>query len=117
MTLTLQPSVISAGETRVIDVSVGVVNKGKEAVYLDFPTSQRIEVLVKDESGQVLSRWSDDQRVEKEPGFVLINPGERIEYSARISTREMKAGRTFTVESFFPSYDRLRASRAVVPKS
>ena len=116
MTIRLEPPVVKAGETRVIEVIVGVSNKGKEAVQLDFPTSQRIDVVVKDGSGKILSRWSEDQRVEKEPGLILINPGERIEYSARISTREMRAGGSFTIEAFFPSYERLRVSRTVVPK-
>lgn len=117
MTMSLEPPMVKAGDTRVIEVTVGVVNKGKEPVQLDFPDSRRIEVLVKDEGGRVLSRWSDDQRLEKEAGFLLINPGERLEYQARISTREMKAGGSFTIEAFFPKYDRLRASRVVVPKS
>ena len=115
MTMVLEPPVVKAGETRVIEVTVGVVNKGKDPVQLDFPDSRRIEVLVKDESGRVLSKWSDDQRLEKEPGFVLINPGERVEYNARVSTREMTAGKPHTVEAFFPKYDRLHTSRTVVP--
>ncbi|MEQ1852396.1 MAG: BsuPI-related putative proteinase inhibitor [Chthoniobacteraceae bacterium] len=115
MTIGMEPAVVKAGETRVIDVTLGVVNKGKEPVQLDFPDSQRIDVLVKDEAGRILSRWSDDQRVEKEQGFVLINPGERIQYGARISTRDMKAGQSFTLEAYFPAYERLRATRKVVP--
>jgi hypothetical protein len=116
LTMRLDPPTVKAGETRVIDVTVNVANKGKAAVQLDFPTSQRIEVLVKDESFKTLSKWSDDQRVETEPGFILVNPGERIEYAARISTRDMRAGRQFTIEAYFPNYDRLRVSRTVVPQ-
>jgi hypothetical protein len=116
MTMQFDPPVVKAGETRMIDVTIAVTNKGKNAVQLDFPTSQRIEVLVNDQSGKTLSRWSDDQRVEKEPGFLLINPGERIEYRARISTRDMRAGQTFIVESFFAGYDQVRTRRTIVPQ-
>ena len=115
MTMVLEPSVVKVGETRVIEVTVGVVNKGKDPVQLDFPDSQRIDVLVQDESGRVLSRWSDDQRLDKEAGFLLINPGEKVEYHARISTREMTAGRSHTINAVFPKYDRLHTSRTVVP--
>ena len=76
----------------------------------------RIDVVVKAEGGKIISRWSDDQRIEKEPGILLINPRERLEYSAKIATREMTAGRAFEIEAYFPSYDRLRVSRTVVPE-
>jgi hypothetical protein len=47
---------------------------------------------------------------------MVINPKERLEYSAKISTREMKAGVTFEIEAYFPSYEQLRTSRTVVPE-
>ena len=116
MTMSLEPPLVKFGETRAIEITVSVVNKGKEPVQLDFPNSQRIDVVVKNDSGKTLSKWLDDQRLEKEPGFVLINPGEKIEYSAKISTREMTEGKPFTIEAFFPGYEKLRASRTVVPR-
>ena len=109
----LEPAQVRLPETHAIEVTVSVVNKGKQAVQLDFPSSVRIEVVVKGEGGKIVSRWLDDQRVEKEPGLLLINPGERLEYSATISTREMGAGRTFEIEAYFPSYEKLRVSRTV----
>jgi hypothetical protein len=115
MTMQLDPAVVKFPETRVLEVTIAVSNKSRKAVQMDFPTSQRIEVLVKNETGRILSRWSDDQRLEKEPGFVLVNPGERLEYAARISTREMVAGLPCQIEAFFPGYDRLRISRTVTP--
>lgn len=115
MTMQMDPAVVKLPETRVLEVTVAVVNKSKKAVQMDFPTSQRIEVLVKNETGRILSRWSDDQRLDKEPGFILVNPGERLEYAARISTREMTVGSSFQVEAFFPGYARLRTIRTVTP--
>ena len=116
MTMKLQPAQIRLPDTRVIEVSVSVVNNGKTAVHLEFPNSLRVDVLVKDERGKMLSRWSDDQPIEKEPGMLLINPRERLEYSAKISTREMIAGRPFEIEAFYPSYEKLRVTRMVVPQ-
>jgi hypothetical protein len=112
----LEPAQVRLPDTRVIDVSVSVLNKGKEAVKLEFPNSLRMDVVVKNEGGKILSRWSDDQRIEREPGVVLINPKERLEYTARVSTRDMAVGRSFEIEAYFPSFERLRTSRTVVPE-
>jgi hypothetical protein len=116
MSMKLEPSRVRLTDTRVIGVTVSVVNKGKHAVQLEFPTSLRIDVLVKAEGGRIISRWSDDQRIDREPGILIVNPGERLEYLARISTREMSAGKSFEIEAYFPSYERLRAWRTVVPE-
>ena len=116
VTMKLDPPQVRLSDARVIEVTVSVVNKGKTAVHLDFPSSLRMDVVVKAEGGKIVSRWSDDQPIEKEPGILLINPNERLEYSAKISTREMTAGRSFEIEAYFPSFERLRASRTVVPE-
>ena len=115
MTMKLEPVQVRLPDTRVIEVTVSVVNNGRTAVHLEFPSSLRVDVVVKEERGKMLSKWSDDQPIEKEPGILLINPKERLEYSAKISTREMIAGRPFEIEAFFPSYEKLRVSRTVVP--
>jgi Intracellular proteinase inhibitor len=113
--ITLDPLQVKLPATRSLLVKVAVTNKGKYAAQLDFPTTQRIEVLVKSDTGKVLSRWSEDQKVEREQGFVVLNPDERLEYSAMISTREMRAGQSYVIEAYLPDFDRLRASRTVSP--
>jgi hypothetical protein len=115
MGVTIDPPQVKLPGTNSLRVKVTVNNRGKHAVQLDFPTTQRVEVLVKNDSGKVLSRWSDDQRVDKEQGFVVLNPDERLEYSATVSTREMRAGQSYEIEAYFPDYDKLRASRPVSP--
>lgn len=115
MSMALDPAGVKLPETRSVRVSVTVVNTGKEPVQLDFPSTQRIEVLLKNEGGKVLAKWSEDQKLDEEEGFLVINSQERLEYSATISTREMTAGTTYLIEAFFPSFDQLRASRTVVP--
>lgn len=116
MSMKLEPARVRLSDARVIEVTVAVVNNGKAAVHLEFPSSVRIDVVVKAEGGKTVSRWSDDQRIEKEPGILLINPKEHLEYSAKISTREMTAGRPFEIEAYFPSFERLRVMRTVVPE-
>ena len=112
----LDPATVRLADTHSIEATVSVVNKGRRAVQLEFPNSIRMEFVVKAEGGKIVSRWSDDQRIENEPGIVTVNPGERLEYTAKISTREMSAGRPFEIEAYFPSYERLRTSRTVVPE-
>ncbi len=115
VTMKLEPEQVRLPDTRAVDVTVSVVNTGKTAVQLEFPNSLRVDIVVKGEGGRVLSRWSDDQRIEREPGILLINPKERLEYSAKISTREMTAGKAVEIEAYFPSYEKLRTSRIVLP--
>jgi len=115
MTMKLDPAEVRLPNTRMVEVIVTVVNKGKEAVQLEFPSSLRIDVVVRNEDGKILSRWSDDQPIQREPAVLVINPKERLEYRARISTREMAAGGKFGIEAYFPSYEGLRTGRMVTP--
>jgi len=113
--LSVEPPAPKLAEVRLVKVRLQLVNRGKRMVRLDFPTTQRIEVVVKDATGKVVEEWSEYHRFEKNPGMVAINPGERLEYSASVATREMKEGQTFTIEAWVVAYDSLRASAAVTP--
>lgn len=115
MSMTLEPTVVKLSDTRAVRVTVQVVNNSKQATQLEFPSSQRIEVTVKSEAGKVISRASDDERLDKEQGFLVINPQERLEYTATVPTRDMIAGQAYIIEAFFPSFDQLRTSRALIP--
>ncbi len=116
MSMKLDPPKVKLPDTHAVEVTVTVVNNGKTPVHLEFPTSMRMEVIVKNAGGKIVSRWSDDQPIEKEPSVVFINPRERLEYSAKISTREMAGGGTFEIEAYFPGHEQLRVSRTVVPE-
>jgi len=92
---------------------VTLANRGKKIAQLEFPTSQRIEVLVKSKEGKTIEQWSEDQAFNDEPTMVTINPGERLEYAVNVATRDMVADQTYTVEAFFPNFDQLRKSITV----
>lgn len=111
--LKLDPAVVKLPDTRRIEVTLQLTNGGKKLVQLEFPTSQRIEVHLRNGAGRVIERWSDDQAVTDEPGVVTINPGERLEYTAAIATREMAGGQRYSLEAFFPRYPELRALKSV----
>ncbi len=103
-------------ETREVKVTVTLANKGKKLAQLAFPTNQRIEVLLKDKAGKKLIQWSEDQAFFAEPTLITINPGERLEYAATVSTRDLVAGETYTVEAFFPSFPELRRTLGLAPE-
>jgi hypothetical protein len=108
--LAIEPAKVTLPETKQIKVTIKLVNRGKKLVQLHFPSSQRIEVLVKTKDGKQIEQWSEDQAFTDEPSMVTIDPDERIEYPVTVSTRDMVAGETYTVEAFFPNFDQLRKS-------
>ena len=77
-------------------------------INLEFPTDQRIEVQLLNSADTVLTKWSENHAIKETPTSVLINPGEHIEYTESIATRDLTPGKVFTVEAFFPKYPELR---------
>jgi hypothetical protein len=112
----IKPEPVRLATTRALEVAVVITNKAEQSVQLDFPTSQHLELVVKTESGGIIQRWSDDQRVEREASFVAINPSERLEYSTSLSTRSMAAGKTYIIEATVPGYPAIFARKVVVPQ-
>jgi hypothetical protein len=115
--IAITPLPVKLSEARTFKVTLQLSNKGRKLVQLDFPTTQRIEVLVTDASGKRVEQWSEDQAFDNEPTLVTINAGERLEYVANVATRDLKAGEKYTVEAFFPNFDQLRATKTITPES
>ncbi len=113
MGLQIEPSLVKLSENRQIKVTLTLTNRGGKLAQLEFPTSQRVEVLLKAKNGQTIEQWSQDQAFTNEPTVVAINPKERLEYSVNVSTRDLVAGETYSVEAFFPNFDPLRKARTV----
>jgi len=111
----VEPPAPKLGEHRQVAVIIRLTNKSKRLVQLNFPTTQRIDVTLKNKAGKMIEHWSDDQRFENEAGLVAINPGERLEYTANISTRDLSAGEEYIVDGFFPNHDALHGTATVVP--
>ncbi len=116
MKLALDPTAPKLSESRELKVIVSLANTGKKLVQLDFPTTQRLEVLVKNKAGKRVVQWSEDQAFTSDPSVVAINPGERLEYTVTISTRDFAPGETYTLEAFFPNFDPLRKSLPITPQ-
>ncbi len=116
MTVRVEPLPVMLSETRQLKVTLQLVNKGKKLAQLEFPTTQRIEVLVRNSLGKMVEQWSEDQSFAQELTLVAVNPGERLEYSVSVSTRDLVAGQSYTVEAFFPNYEQLKATKAFIPE-
>ena len=77
-TLKLEPESPVIKDTREIEVTYTIRNNSKSIKRLEFPTTQRIEILTYNSSGAIVDRWSDDRAFRPEEGVVVLNPAERI---------------------------------------
>ncbi len=107
----LPPEPIKLAEMRQLPVTVHLMNRGDRAAELSFPTDQRIEILLHDAAGRVVTRWSDNRAFQPTPATILVNPNEHLEYAETIATRELSPGRVFTVEVLVPAYPELDTQR------
>jgi hypothetical protein len=106
--LQITPQSVKLSEVRQLAIKVTLTNLSKRPVALDFPTSQRIEIYLKNSAGEILTKWSDNHAIAEKPAAILINPQERIEYNETISTRDLTPNKVFIAEAFFPQYPELR---------
>lgn len=113
--LVVEPSEFSVDDRREITVRFVVQNRTNRLVKLDFPTSQRMEILVRNPAGEVVEKWSDDRAFQDEAGVVMINPDERIQYEERIATREMQPGTTYTIEASLANNPEFTKTTTVTP--
>jgi len=72
---------------RQVGVRVLVSNNTRKLVSLNFPTSQRIEIIARSTEGKILYTYSTDRNFTQEVSVLTINPGERLEYSDAIPIR------------------------------
>jgi hypothetical protein len=113
--LTVDPKNFSLDDRREITATFVVENKTAKLVKLDFPTSQRIEILVRDANGKVIEKWSDDRAFQDVSGVVMINPGEHIQYEERLATRDMLPGKTYTIEASLANNPEFTKTAMVTP--
>ncbi len=113
--LLIEPEKFSIDDRRELTVTYTVMNRTARLVKLDFPTSQRIEILVRDGNGKVIEKWSDDRAFDDVSGVVMINPGERIQYEEKIATRDMQPGQTYTIEASMANNPEFTRAVSVTP--
>jgi hypothetical protein len=114
--LEIDPERFPLKDRREVNVTYTIRNNTKKISRLEYPTSQRIDILTYDAKGAVIDKWSDDRAFQPEEGIVVINPKERIEYQEKIPTREMKPGETCRVEAFTTSSEKFQSEQLVSPE-
>jgi hypothetical protein len=111
----VNPDVVRLSDTRALEVHLELINRTRKPITLTFNDSRKYDFILRDSGGRKLAQWSDDQPLSQTPGYVIINPSERAEFVGNVSTRDMVAGRTYTLESFVVGYEKLHLTTAVVP--
>jgi hypothetical protein len=106
--LEVNPQVVRLSDTRAIEARLVLINRSRNAVNLYFNNSHRYDFILRDATGKKLVQWSDDQPVSQDLSTAIINPDERAEFTGSVSTRDMVAGRTYTLEGLVVGYDKLR---------
>jgi hypothetical protein len=114
-TIEVNPSNFSLGERRELDATYSVRNNTKKIIRLDFNTTQRIDILTFDPSGKIVEKWSEDRLFMLQEGVVIVNPKERIEYSEKVATRDMKALEPYTIKADIIGYPDYAAETIVTP--
>jgi hypothetical protein len=115
LTVEITPQPVKLSDGNKIQVTVRLTNKTDKFVQLEFPTTQRIEVLLRNPAGKLVTQWSEEQSFTNDPGYVTLDPNEHVEYTVTISGRDLVAGKPYTIEAFFPNYENLRVTRDFVP--
>ncbi|OHE78632.1 MAG: hypothetical protein A3F67_06535 [Verrucomicrobia bacterium RIFCSPHIGHO2_12_FULL_41_10] len=98
MELLLEPSVFSVADVSELNVTFKITNNKKEIILMEFPTNQRFEILIKEPSGRVIYRWSEDRSFDAMLGLVTIDPEESVVYTEKIPITMMKDGTTYSIE-------------------
>ncbi len=92
------PSPVALSQTSTLQVVAKVFNSGKRTQLLEFASSQRVDAVLRDGAGKIVSRASEGMVINPEASLVTINPGERLEYTLHMATRGMVAGQTYVLE-------------------
>ena len=102
-------------EARRVEITVRLENISRKFVQLEFPTAQRVDAVLSDDKGNVIARWSDDHMFEQAVSYVGINPGEHVQYAVFVPTRDMDAGKKYTLLTLFPHFPELKVEQHLTP--
>jgi hypothetical protein len=114
--VSVEPAFFSVMESPELSVTLKITNDKKEMIVLHFPTNQRLEIIVKDDHGQIVSRWSQDRSFDPADDTVVINPKESIFYTEKISTTGMQNGKSYTLEVSLANQQEYTVSQILTPR-
>ena len=115
--LACTPSPLDLKQTRNLTVLVKFFNGGKKTQLLEFSSFQRVDAVLRDASGKIVSRatLATPLRTD-EPALVTVNPGERLEYALSLPTVGMIAGKAYRLEAALVGQSGLTAAMEITPK-
>ena len=117
VTLACTPSPLELKQTRNLTVLVKVFNGSKKTQLLEFSSSQRVDAVLRDASGKIVSRATLATHLRTdEPALVTVNPGERLEYSLSLPTEGMIPGKGYRLEAALVGQSGLTAAMEITPK-
>lgn len=93
------PNPVFVKSTASIQVQLRIVNPTKRAQLLQFASAKRVDAVVRDASGQIVSRTSGGGVEGTQGSVVTVNPGERLEYHLTLPTAGMMPERVYTLEA------------------
>jgi hypothetical protein len=96
--VTVKPALFSVTEHPELSVTLKITDTQQQMIMLHFTTNQRLEIVVKDDQGAILSRWSQDRSFDTTDDTVVINPQESIFYTEKISTTGMEDEKSYLLE-------------------
>jgi hypothetical protein len=99
VSINLPSASISLAKDRQIAAVLVLSNLGKRTQVLAFPSTKRVEAVLRDNSGKILARAFEDRQFKDEEGVITINPGESLEFECGIPSRDLSAGSTYTLEA------------------
>ncbi len=108
LTVSISPQPVKLSEVRQMEVKIRLTNKAKRPITLEFPDTQRFEIFLRDPNEKILTSYTENHAFTEDPGRVMINPDEHIQYDETIATRELTPNKVFLVEVSFPQYPDLR---------
>ena len=116
LNLMVEPAHFSIANNPELNITFKITNDKKDLTMLTFPTSQRLEMIIKDAHGNIISRWSDNHSFELNEDVVTINPKESILYTEKMATSMMKDGETYTLEVALANHPEYTLSQQLNPQ-
>jgi len=114
--LSVEPERFALQDRREVSATYSIFNNTRKITRIEYPTTQRIDILTYDNAGKVIERWSDDRAFIPEEGIVILNPKERIEYQEKVPTRDMKAGESYRIEAKAMTDPSFVVERTITPE-
>lgn len=100
VTLSVRPGPdFSLDGRREITAVLELANTTKRLITLEFETTKRVDFVIEDDRGVEVVRWSRDREFVEMPGVVMVNPDERVTFTGTLPTRELQAGRVYTLRA------------------